>query len=288
MSLQQGSEVWAISTPAEWNRALLLFDRVWVPPVYLMDNFPDAMAFADPGLDDAIHYQSGHAHDVVRYFERNSPRFEGREPNRFAVEYADSEGFFGRAIRRVADRYSKAGYRVVPLYPSCATFEHEFSNGLDVAYEAALDAIFIVCPESLTLAQVLEFRRDSEAVRKYRALRLWLRDGLKARSVSEATDTILSKVGNYEWSIRKHGLKTLTGSMSAVLDSKMLVALTSGAALGHLIAGPIWAALAAGLVASSRCLVWLADRRIDLEDVKRGPDSEVAVIYDLKARFSRG
>lgn len=55
--------------------------------------------------------------------------------------------------------------------------------------------------------QILEFRQDRGASRKYRNIRLWLRDGLHAETITEASELVEKKIEDYEWAIRKHGLK---------------------------------------------------------------------------------
>ena len=279
MLYQPSNEVWAVTTPDQWNRSLLLFDRVWLPPIFWTEGINASMTFSDPDLDDAaLQGHSGDMSDYMAYVAKDHGGIPWKNK-------PSGPSFFKGAIRSIARQYSYAGNTVIPLYGTDAAFEHEFPKGVQTAYCGALKAISVVCPNSLSFSQVIDFRNDAEAVRKYRALRLWLRDGLQAGSVTEATDRILAKLDAYEWSIRKHGLKTINGALSAVLDSKTFVTATAGAGLAHVVGGPLWAALAGGAIVSSRCSVWLAERKIELEDIKRGPNSEVALFYEMKSKF---
>jgi hypothetical protein len=197
------------------------------------------------------------------------------------------EAFDQFMAQRVARNYFKRGINVVPLYPSESRFAKDFPPGQTVAYQAALRALPLVSEENLTWDQVLEFRRDRDAVRKYRALRIWLKDGLGARSIAEATDIIQKKLDDYEWAIRKHGLETITGALSSILDSKAIAQIAAGTGIAAFLAGPIWGGIAGGIVLSSQIVTWITDRMIDLEDVKRGQHSEVALIYDARKKFRK-
>jgi len=182
--------------------------------------------------------------------------------------------------------YREFGVDVVPIYSSELAFRNDTVTGPAVGYQAAINQVSLVSSNGVNWNQIVDFREDKESLRKYRALRNWFRQGLKANSVSEATDIIGQKLEDYEWAIRKHGLKTITGTLTSVLDSKQLIALTSASSAAGFMGGPIWAAITAGIILLSGVSVKIADRFIELEDVKRGANSEVAVIYDIKQLFS--
>jgi hypothetical protein len=100
--------------------------------------------------------------------------------------------------QRVVRNYLRRGITVIPLYPSESRFAKDFLPGPTVAYEAALRLLLLVSESGLSWDQVLEFRCDLDSVRKYRSLRLWLKDGLGARSIEEATDIIQKKLDDYQ------------------------------------------------------------------------------------------
>lgn len=152
-------------------------------------------------------------------------------------------------------------------------------------YEGALREISIVDDTKLSWEQIIEFRRDKESVRKYRELRLWLQSGLKANSVTEAADIIGTKLAAYDWAMRKHGLITLQGALTFVLDYRQAGVAALAVAGGNAAAGPIFGALAGGLVITGQITAWALGRYIDREDVKRGANCEVAFIHDINKRF---
>jgi len=110
-------------------------------------------------------------------------------------------------------------------------------------------------------------------------------DALKAQSPSHAQEIIEQRISEYEWSIRKHGLSTTVGTLKAVLDSKSLSAVATGGVIGALVGGPIFSALTAGLLLTSRVAVAVAERHIERESVRRGPGSEVALLYEARQQF---
>lgn len=282
----------AVTGPA-WGsilRALLLFDRVW-HPVWPDDSVRRAIFFfSDPPLvkspnifESPYKIKSDISADDVRNLVYSHMAI-ARLRNYAHAEEAPSV-FESVGPRVVAELYQRAGYNVVPCYDSQEGFERDYSIGKHLTYQAALNNIGIVDPGALTLEQVLQFRSDPEAVRKYRNLRLWLDQGLKAETVSQATEIIAQKLDDYSWAIKKHGLKTLNGLVSEIVDWKVPAALGAATAAGQLLAGPVGAALGAGLVAVGKITVWLVERKIELEDIKHDSHREVAILHDINNTF---
>jgi hypothetical protein len=154
-----------------------------------------------------------------------------------------------------------------------------------IAYAAAIANLPIVATDDAAWDQIIEFRNDPDACGKYRDLRLWLQTGLKAESVQQATDIIAKKLEDYEWAITKHGLKSTIGNMKQIID----LTATPPAGLAYLLTGKVWAALmTGGLVIAAKVVLSVAEQRIDLSDVKRGKDSEIAILYDIKKKLGSG
>jgi hypothetical protein len=114
-----------------------------------------------------------------------------------------------------------------------------------------------------------------------------MKDVLMSKSTGEAVDIIGTKLDKYEWAIKKHGLKTITGSLSSVLDNKFIAALATSSGAAGLIGGPIWALLSSGSLVIGKLALHIGDRLIELEDIKRGENSEVAFIYEAKKTFQK-
>jgi hypothetical protein len=188
----------------------------------------------------------------------------------------------GVSLRRIWRGHAKHGIKVVPLYRSEAAFSAEFNSGEGTAYQAVLNNIPVVAAQELEWRQILEFRQDPDALRKYRALRVWMQEALVSKSLPEATDLIGLKLDDYEWALRKHGLKSVIGTISEVLDSKTIAAATAAGGLMAVFSQPLWALLTAGSLIMSKVAVSVAERSIEAEDLRRGENAAIATIYEIQ------
>lgn len=200
------------------------------------------------------------------------------------TDWSDDD-YFGYDSQ-LATEYSQAGIMGEWSYASTGAYLRRFSEGEQVAYEGALSNIPLVAAGATPWEQILAFRSDPEAMRKYRDLRLWLRAGLKAESAQHTADIIGQKIDDYRWAIERHGLQTSLGALKTVFDwkeSKLTLAATGFAvAMG----GPVWGAMAGGLSIAMQVGAWLTERRLDAKDISRGPNREVAILYDIQERFA--
>jgi len=255
------------------KRAALLFDRVYIAPGVDVqeEEAPPELTF---GFREGETQIVSCLHEILDEHPPSGIRDEN---------FVDAVSAY--AERALARAYARGGCTVVSSYPSYLSFEAAFSGGSVVAYEGALREISIVDDTKLSWEQIIEFRRDKESVRKYRELRLWLQSGLKANSVTEAADIIGTKLAAYDWAMRKHGLITLQGALTFVLDYRQAGVAALAVAGGNAAAGPIFGALAGGLVITGQITAWALGRYIDREDVKRGANCEVAFIHDINKRF---
>jgi len=189
------------------------------------------------------------------------------------------------ALKYIAEAYREFGLNVIPTYGKYSSFMHEFSGGTQLAFEAALNNINIVNAENLSWDHIIEFRQDSESLRKYRDLKIWFQQGINASSVSEATDIIAAKIDNYEWALKKHGMETLKGALTMLLDYKNAGISASAITGGTVLAGSLGGAIAGGLVIAGQTTAWLMERHIQKKEIIRGNDKEIAFIYDINNKL---
>ena len=259
------------------KRAAVLFDRV--EPIDFTDDVPREIRFYVP---EAYDHSKPVQNEVFGRLKKETPpgaRYTSQQLNHAC---RDSH----MQIR--VECHQRTGYTVVPVYDHQRQFLLDFPVGQQVVYQAAIENLPEIVEESTSWEQILNFRQDKEAARKYRELRFWLRECLQARSVDHASDIIYFKVEQYEWALRKHGFKTATGAISSILDWKALAAVLSGSGVAAAIGGgPIWSAIAGGLIGISRVTIWLAERLIERKEIARGAGSEVAIIYEAKKKLIR-
>lgn len=163
-----------------------------------------------------------------------------------------------------------------------------FSEGSKFVVQAGIRRIPMVNSSVTGWSEICEFRKDKEALHKYRNLRLWLLDGVKAASLGHAEDILEKKLEQYEWSIKKHGLETTIGVVDQFLDPRTLISAAAGAGLGQYFEGPIMASLAGGLVLGGKVLLFAAKRQIEKEAIRKyNKDNDVALFYDAIRKYSQ-
>lgn len=255
--------------------AALLFDRIFVGTRTKPDNddrfhdVPEEFTFGISAIDwEAVD-------SIKLLFDKL--REKNIEPSKLPIAYA-----VNLTSKVLSSTYCDHGYRVIPSYDSEVEFIRDFHNGTDIAYKGTLNNIIVVDNDSAEWEQILEFRNDKEATKRYRALRIWLRDGLTASSVEEATEKIGKRIDDYEWAIKKHGLKTISGTLSQVFDLKTISSIATGAGLSGFLGGPIWSSIAAGLIVSARIGAYLFEKHLELNIIKREEYSEIALLHEAR------
>lgn len=182
----------------------------------------------------------------------------------------------------VDDFITTHNFPIVPIYDSKSKLDHEYIQGNCAVIVKALHNLKIADNNSLSWPQVMQFRDDTDAHRKYRRLLHWLEKEMVGRPQDFIEDEIAQKLEDYEWALKKHGIKTVLGAISDTLDGKYL----AGAAtiIGSLsLAGhpDLGIFTGAGLVIG-KVAVKLAIDMLELKDIERGPNSEIAAVYEIK------
>jgi hypothetical protein len=190
-------------------------------------------------------------------------------------------------LRVIVECFRQCGYSVTPVYKRQERYMLDYPSGNTLVYQAALENLPEIIEDQVSWEQILEFRSDEEAIRKYRELRLWLEYSLSVQSIEHARNLIARKIEDYEWAIRKHGLKTTTGALSSIFSWEGLISMGAGAGIGAALGGPVWSALTGTLFTVGRASVWVAERMIEMQDIKHGPDAAVALICDAKRLVRR-
>jgi hypothetical protein len=175
---------------------------------------------------------------------------------------------------------------VVPIYESTKAFVTDTPSGETIAYQAVINNIPVVKPDG-PWEQVFDFRRDTEAAAKVRALRLWLPKVLTGRSLAESTDIVGKMMRDYQWALQKHGLETVLGTISHVLSSDTLVALAAVGGVVGFASQPVWGILASGSLAVAHAAVHVARSEIARTDLMHGDNEPMATIHDIR-RISSG
>jgi hypothetical protein len=124
-----------------------------------------------------------------------------------------------KAIAFIVDVYAARGIQMTPIYLTTsdydeATTQKSQSSGLEIC----LDHIPTVADSALTWDQVLQFRKDKDAVEKLNRLRRWFTRDLAKKSEPEIKAELEEKLDNYQYSLRKHGIATVLAGATSIMS----------------------------------------------------------------------
>ena len=114
----------------------------------------------------------------------------------------------------------------------------------------------------------------------------WLEAELKARQPDELFAQLDKRLEDYDWSLRKHGLKAATGALSVLLEPKFLGTATAAVGAAPFAGGSAWAALAGATVAIGKAATSVTNTYVDGVDEQRSANHEIAYVHEVKRRLS--
>jgi hypothetical protein len=261
----------AFPHPNSMKRAALLADRIYLPcwtPEYALEGIPPEVTFGDPALD----HQTAEA--AWMYVEVDWP-WKLDDPH--AKVRALLDIYLRQPLVQYRERFPRTS--IVPINYDVGT--PVLPGGSDDAYQAVLGNIPVVLEEQLSWEQVLAFRQDPEAKRKFRDLHVWI-TSLNVESERQATDLIAQKIDDYRYAIKKHGLSTWIQGISSFVSLGSLVPAAGGLAASAAHLSSAWGAALGGALAVAGASAWVAKRLLDRQDVARGEHREIAYLYDLQ------
>ena len=266
------------------KRAALLFDRICVPSWRdREESIPSCLQFDLPDYEQKHEVWDRVKYQLFEEYKKSKCRENEVLYTIDGILMDDLDKFLDEfEVRLWVEHFRLSGRPVTPVYNSQQRFASDYPPGNGIAYQAALENIPEIVEDHVSWEQILQFRSDEKAIRKYRELRFWLEYSLTAQSLEHAKDLIAHKIEDYEWAIHKHGLETVTGALSSIFGWKGLASVGAGLGIGAAIGEPVWSALTGALVIIGRVSVWVAERAIEREAIERGPDSGVALICDAK------
>jgi len=147
--------------------------------------------------------------------------------------------------------------------------------------DTSLVDVPIISGEQLEWEQILEVKKDSKSEQDLRNFRLFLNENLIDKSKDHALDILEKKYEDYQFSLKKHGILTATGTLKQIIQSNSVLAsaLTSivGATTGNTALMGSGAA-AGALLALSEFSVLMSERRISKQELDM---NEMAYIYKI-------
>ena len=114
-----------------------------------------------------------------------------------------------------------------------------FQEGDKEIIVATMDNLQIVDEEKLTWEQVIELRNDKQSQAKYKRFIHWLDKEMVDKSQSFIQDDIAIKLEDYEKALKKHGIKTIIGTLKEIINSKIFLAGTASNLIGNIKEEPL-------------------------------------------------
>jgi hypothetical protein len=173
---------------------------------------------------------------------------------------------------------SKYGIGVTPILESEAARERLYRQGDVSAVYTLLSDVPVISEDGLTWEQVVEFRRDSAAKLSLRRMLHWLDGEMVGKSLSYIEEDVAIRLKDYDESVRKHGLHTVVGTLSALLDSKFLENAATVTGVSALLSGGIGALIAGAALTVSKASVHLAEVKIDAEEERSKAAGPIAFV----------
>ncbi len=124
---------------------------------------------------------------------------------------------------------------VATLFPENESQNLSYQEGNKEIISLSMENLKIVDEEKLTWEQVLELRNDKQSKDKYKRFIHWLDKEMIGKSQSFIEDDISIKLEDYEGALKKHGIKTVIGTVKEMLNSKDFLAGTAlaSSAIGY-------------------------------------------------------
>ncbi len=264
-----------VVTLENYKTAALFFDRVWATR-RMIDRPPDDIRMFG-ATDEEVWPQAWGA--LRQVLGTSNPHAEAMLTLARELTLPMPPGSAPRYIATAL--HKNYGFQPTPMYASNEERDREYRAGDEIALLATIENLGVIDEARLTWDQVQEIRSDAQAKLKLRKLKNWLNQAYDGKTISEVSDAIAIRLEDYKWAIRKHGIYTVTGTISELLDPKLLSA-TAATATGLTLAGdPFWAALASAGIMVGKVAISVTSKLVDLSDRKRGQDSEVAFVHQL-------
>lgn len=255
--------------------AALAFDRIlWLPGVE--DGPPSALQFYGATEHEMRLWAYGR---IARALHPDGDNRPSEEPLASVAERAATERY---ALRRICSQIANVvGSHPTIILANATQREHEFAPGPQAILATAISNCRLVDEAALTWEQVMELRNDTEARQKYRRLVRWIDPESVSQTPTELRDLIATRLDDYEWTLRKHGLQSLVGSLSSLIDPTFVGAMSPSDAASGMAASRAWSALPGASFIVGRANLSCEIAYVESVDALRKDSHEVACLYDV-------
>jgi hypothetical protein len=251
--------------------AALLYDRVWTPDLRGVPISVTVYGRTDDELAlRMITLAAEFLHDNM-------------SPENAMTETWEVIGRPGYA-RWIAEELGKGGIAAAPVYETTTDYNAEYRAGEYEVLVGVLQNVSIPVESELSWEQILELRADDTARRKVRRLKHWLDGNMLGRPPSYITEEIAIRLEQYDSALRKHGIRTVLGALTAALDAKVVAGGAAAVASLSYAADPKAAMFAGGAIIVGTAAVHLARSLLDLESTRGTTNPEIAFVAEIRIK----
>ena len=87
--------------------------------------------------------------------------------------------------------------------------------------------------------------------------------------------------------LRKHGIRTIIGTVEEALDGKLTTGVTAATGGLNLAGHPTLGFLVGAGMVIGKAVIKLIQNKLDYDDLERGPNSEVSWVYEARQKLSK-
>lgn len=188
-------------------------------------------------------------------------------------------GYFRDCINNIFRKYGLIGKYPV-IAPENSIFTNtEQSDGLLLS----LVGLELINPENVSWEQIIEIRKDFDALSKLRRLRLFLYKNYSNQSSAYIEDDINERIDSYLNTCKKYDFKTTVSTFDILLNSKSTIALGLGAMMAIVAGSPIVATgaiLTGASIEIGKLCLNIAKHKHSFSNFEN--DHELAYIFKVK------
>jgi hypothetical protein len=174
------------------------------------------------------------------------------------------------------------GVPAIPVFAFRESYDI-FGSGENEAIEVKLIDAKLVDAENLEWDQILEFRKDKDAVKDLRNLRLFMFENYKDKSPSYIRDSIEQKIERHHAASKMHGMKLVKTVTSELIESKSSLGCICLATLSHLLGDHVTATtlgVTGAAIAIGKMTINIASEYVSYKTDAANPE----LAYVIKAR----
>jgi len=260
--------------------AALAFDKVYRVPI-MVEPVPEEIGFY--GATDiemswwgaALIYLAAHKAGVAK----GSAIFSNENKD----NYGENEK---KSLKFICSQFPSIFHRSPTIfYNNKINYQNDFKIGKEQILTAVITNVAMVDEDKLEWKQVLEFRKDTDAKIKYKRFMRWIDSELIIKTPEQIEELIAIKLNDYEWSLKKHGVQTLLGTVSSIIDSKFLATATAATATAAFTGGEFWATMTSIGLVIGKMLIGFGTKYIEGIEERRKDNYEIAYIYEAKKKM---